>query len=229
MKRQVILLLILGIISLTARGQNSAKSTDVPCDTLKRTEVRPSEKRHPVNDYSGLNSLRARLANRSWDGRSESLKVHADTVDGTLLLEKASSDADIQSFDKAKRRGEDGIGNRYLDEVIEQGIPIGISMLVFFKGGGTELTDSSQTINIRNVADLANEYGLRILITGSADSATGSKERNEAVAMSRAQYIAGLLRSHGVPDGSIEIRSEGGVDRYSPSSANRNCRIELIL
>lgn len=50
-------------------------------------------------------------------------------------------------------------------------------VLVFFKGGGTELTDPSQMINIRNAAQMAKEYGFRIKVIGSADSATGTAER----------------------------------------------------
>ena len=217
MKRQVLLLLILGIISLTARGQSPAKTSDVQCDTMKTAGELKDAKRHPVNDYSGLNSLRARLANRSWDGHSDTTKVNKDSVYGKTPNENNSSSASADSSDGMKRRGEERTG------------PIGMSLLVFFNGGGTQMKEQFQTINIHNAAQLAKEYGFRIRVTGSADSATGSPERNDTVARSRAEFIADLLVKDGIPEDSIEIQSIGGVNSCVPASANRNCKIELLL
>lgn len=229
MKRQVLLLLILGIISLTARGQSPTKTSDVQCDTLKNSGQIQDAKRRPVNDYSGLNSLRARLANRSWDGHSDTTKVDKATVDGNVQANAQPDNANITYAEETKRRGEECTGKRYFDMVLNEGIPIGTPLLIFFKGGGTEFTDQSQMINIRNVAQLAKEYGFRIRVTGSADSATGSAERNAAVARTRAVFIADILKKEGVPEDCMEIQSVGGVDTYSPPSANRNCMIELVF
>ncbi len=66
-------------------------------------------------------------------------------------------------------------------------------------------------------------------MTGSADSATGSAEKNAAVAQGRAKYIADFLISQGVSEDCIEQSSVGGVNELSPASANRNCIIELLL
>ena len=91
------------------------------------------------------------------------------------------------------------------------------------------LTDSAQLINVKAVAELAKEYRFRIRVTGSADSATGSVEKNEAVAQSRAKYIADYLISEDVSEDCIEQSSVGGVNELSPAPANRNCIIELML
>ena len=92
-----------------------------------------------------------------------------------------------------------------------------------------ELTDSSQMINVKAVAELAKEYGFRIRITGSADSATGSIEKNEAIAQSRAKFIADYMVSQGISEECIGRSSVGGVNVFNPSKANRNCKIELRL
>ena len=229
MKRQVLLLLILGIISLTARGQCPVKGTDVQGDTVTRTEHKETDRKRPVNDYSGLNSLRARLANRSWDGHSDTTKIQNAVEDGKEVQENKPSAARQSVSRELERRGEESTGNRYFDKVISEGIPIGMPVLVFFKGGGTELTDPAQMINIRNTAQMAKEYGFRIRVTGSADSATGTAERNETVALRRAELIGNMLVKEGLPEDCIVIQSVGGVDSYSPPSANRNCTVELLL
>lgn len=229
MKRQVLMILLLCVISLMARGQNTNTSGDVQCDTLKKTEQRQKCQRTPVNDYSGLNSLRARLANRFWDGQSDMTKFQEAVENETVQVDEQAKVSDNVLPEAQKRRGEGSTGNRYFDEVVSSGIPIGAPLLVFFKGGGTVLTDSAQLINVKAVAELAKEYGLRILVTGSADSATGSAVKNEAVAQSRAKYIADYLISQGVSEDCIEQSSIGGVNELSPASANRNCKIELLL
>lgn len=229
MKRQVLLLLILGIISLTARGQCPVKGTDVKGDTVTRTEHKETDRKRPVNDYSGLNSLRARLANRSWDGHSDTTKIQNAVEDGKEVSENKPAAAGQSASRESERRGEGSTGNRYFDKVIREGIPVGMPVLVFFKGGGTELTDTAQMINIRNAAQMAKEYGFRIRVTGSADSATGTSERNETVARIRAEFIGNMLVKEGLPEDCIVIQSVGGVDSYSPPSANRNCTVELLL
>lgn len=229
MKRQVLLLLILGIISLTARGQCPVKGTDVQGDTVTRSEQKQTDRKRPVNDYSGLNSLRARLANRSWDGHSDTTKIQNAVEDGKEVLENKPSTARQSASRESERRGEESTGNRYFDKVIREGIPIGMPVLVFFKGGGTELTDPAQMINIRNAAQMAREYGFRIRVTGSADSATGTAERNETVARARAEFIRNMLMKEGVPEYCIEVHTVGGVNNFIPYSANRNCTLKLMM
>ncbi len=229
MKRQVLMILLLCVISLMARGQNANTSGDVQCDTLKKTEQRQKCQRTPINDYGGLNSLRARLANRFWDGQSDTTKFH-DAVDNETVQVVGQAKVSDNVLPEAQRRGGEGsTGIRDFDEVVSSGIPIGVPLLVFFKGGGTVLTDSAQLINVKAVAELAKEYRFRIRVTGSADSATGSVEKNEAVAQSRAKYIADYLISQDVSEDCIEQSSVGGVNELSPAPANRNCIIELML
>lgn len=229
MKRQVIMIILLCVFSIVARGQNTTTVSDVQGDTLKKTEQRQKCQRTPVNDYSGLNSLRARLANRFWDGRSDTTKFQ-DAVDERIVhVDGHAESSEIVSTVARKGRGEENTGNRYFDEIFSSGIPIGTPLLVFFKGGGTVPMDYAQLINVKAVAELAKEYRFRIRVTGSADSATGSVEKNEAVAQSRAKYIADYLISQGVSEDCIEQSSVGGVNELSPASANRNCIIELML
>jgi outer membrane protein OmpA-like peptidoglycan-associated protein len=104
-----------------------------------------------------------------------------------------------------------------------------VPTFVFFRLAGTYVTDSPQILSINTAADLAMARNLRVRITGAADSATGSPEKNADIALSRAEHVASLMKQRGVPEDRIEVVSEGGIAIYEPVSANRNCRIGLFM
>ena len=108
-------------------------------------------------------------------------------------------------------------------------MPVGAPVYVFFRLAGSYVTDSPQLLNIQSAARLAVAENLRVRITGAADSATGSSEKNAALALARAQHVAKLMKERGVPEDHIEIISEGGTAEHRPVEANRNCRIELFI
>ena len=116
----------------------------------------------------------------------------------------------------------------YLREMERGEVPVGAPVFVFFRLAGSYVTDAAQLLNIHAAAELAVSEGLLARITGAADSATGSAEKNAELALARAEHVAKLMRERGVPQERIEVRSEGGTASYEPLSANRNCRIELF-
>ena len=136
--------------------------------------VMQSNMAHERNNYSGLNALRKRLANKDWDGISDTTTVDS-LADSTATA-----------------------ANKYL-HVIKTGKKyIGAPIYFFFKIGTHELTENAQFINIKEVAEVIKKYGLQARIIGAADSETGTPEINERLSVERADYIAGLLKAHGV-------------------------------
>jgi len=117
----------------------------------------------------------------------------------------------------------------YLQEIGRGEVPLGPPVFVFFRLAGTYVTDSPQILAIHAAADLAVARNLKVRITGAADSATGSPEKNAALAKARAGHVATLMEKRGVPRERMEVLSEGGTADYEPVSANRNCRIELFM
>ena len=108
-------------------------------------------------------------------------------------------------------------------------VPVGPPVFVFFRLAGSYITDSAQMLSIQAAAELSVRENLLVRITGAADSATGSAEKNATLATARAEHVAKLFKERGVPEERIEVRSEGGITTYEPVSANRNCRIELFM
>ena len=217
---------------MTLRAQDT---TAVRQDVRIRQNYDCGCHQHPVNDYDGLNSLRQRLANPSWDGKVElfrSIGTGMKVEDGKIVpLSKKSESSDTVSPETSSAtsvQASDIALPPYLQKLGRGEVPLGPPVFIFFRLAGTHVTDSPQLLSVNAAADLAIAQNLRVRITGAADSATGSAEKNEAIAKARAEHVASLMMKRGVPDDRIEILSQGGTTSYEPLSANRNCRIELF-
>lgn len=175
----------------------------------------------PRNDYSGLNSLRARLNNKGWDGNPENMPK--------AMLKRG------EGYDKETEKAMDAFYNGELDELqiayltaMRDGTePIGAPVYFFFNIGTDHLTDVSQLLNIDELAKVAKTYNLKVKIIGAADSATGTDSINETLSSKRAAYIMRLMRDRGVASENIKTSHEGGIDDYSPVQANRNTCVIL--
>ena len=233
MKRHLIILSVLCLAAMTLRAQDT---TAVRPDVRIRQNCVCGCHQHPVNDYEGLNSLRKRLANPSWDGKSslfESIGTGFKFEDGRIVpLSKKSDSSDTGSPETSSAPSVQESANPrkpYFQQMERGEVPIGAPLFIFFRLAGTYVTDSPQLHSVNAAADLAIAQNLRVRITGAADSATGSTEKNEALAKDRAEHVALIMKKRGVPDDRIEILSQGGTISYEPLSANRNCRIELFI
>ena len=232
MKRHLIILSVLCLAAMTLRAQDT---TAVRLDVRIHQNCDCGCHQHPVNDYEGLNSLRQRLANPSWDGKSslfESIGTGLKFEDcRNVTLSKKSESSDTVSPETSSATSVQGSASPlkpYLQQMERGEVPIGAPVFIFFRLAGTYVTDSPQLLSVNAAADLAIAQNLRVRITGAADSATGSAEKNEALAKARSEHVASLMKKRGVPDDRIEILSQGGTTSYEPLSANRNCRIELF-
>ena len=233
MKRHLIILSVLCLSAMTLRAQDT---TAVRQDVRIRQNCDCGCHKHPVNDYEGLNSLRQRLANPSWDGKAElfrSIGTGMKVEDGKIVpLSKKSKSSNTVSPVTSSTTSVQGSASplkSYLQQMESGEVSIGAPVFIFFRLAGSYVTDSPQQLSVNAVADLAIARNLRVRITGAADSATGSPEKNASLAMERASHVSTLMKERGVPGDRIEIRSEGGTTLYTPVAANRNCKIELIL
>ena len=237
MKRYLIittLALVLG--ALTLQAQESTKVCPPSVDTSFRLTCACGCHYHPHNNYSGLNSLRARLADPSWDGKGFRLPDIGTGLrfeDGRIRPlarsgENAAAPAPVTSSAGSIQASDSAIPP-YLQEIGRGEVPLGPPVFVFFRLAGTHVTDSPQILAINAAADLAVSQNLRVRITGAADSATGTPGKNAALAKARAEHVATLMEKRGVPRERMEVLSEGGTADYEPVPANRNCRIELFM
>lgn len=87
----------------------------------------------------------------------------------------------------------------------------------------------SQLVNLDELVRVATKYGLTVKVTGAADSATGTVGINDALSVSRADYIASELNKRGLPSDRITKTGEGGISDYVPTEANRHSKVELFF
>ena len=82
-------------------------------------------------------------------------------------------------------------------------------------------------LNMKAVAEYAKEHPVRLVVTGYADSRTGSAEGNLKLSQRRADAVADELVRLGVQRNMIDVVAAGGVDALSPSDFNRRVTIEM--
>ena len=163
---------------------------------------------YPKNDYSGLNSLRARLAHKDWNGMGKPKTCRS--------LEYSFSVSDSVSW------------NKYVAEMTGGTKCIGSPVFFFFKIGTAQLVDVSQMANLDELARIAKAYHLKISVVGAADSATGNDGINNPLSKSRADYITQQLVARGIDKSMIISKSKGGIDKYSPIAVNRHTAVRLF-
>jgi outer membrane protein OmpA-like peptidoglycan-associated protein len=169
---------------------------------------------YPKNDYSGLNSLRARMANRGWDGNPSTMpkamqkRENADAPEETIF----SPDSTMNAYFYAMLNGKEYICT---------------PVYFFFHLGTDHLTEPNQLLNLEEIARIAKEHDLQVKIVGAADSATGTESINQELSRKRADFILRILLDKGVDSNRISTVYEGGIDMYSPIEANRNTCVLL--
>ena len=186
----------------------------------------------PVNNYSGLNSLRARLKNRRWDGKSP---LGGNGANGVASVDTLSG-----AWNNGYGLGKSGEAGGNLSDTIS--MPAGYITLVhsgnecigspvyfFFTLNTASLTDASQMLNLNELARVAKKYGLSVRVTGAADSSTGTTVINDSLSVSRAGFIAAELERRGVPSGMVVKTGRGGIADHLPAEANRHTKVELFF
>ena len=174
-------------------------------DRLKNAIFEEEKDGYPRNDYSGLNSLRTRLANRAWNGKSITQSATEYVDNPTDSIASGDSLSLMASVSKC----------------------IGSPIYFFFKIDTSDLTETSQLLNLDELARVTKAYHLRVTVTGAADSATGTVPINNSLSASRADYIYKELVKRGVDGSRISKVSQGGIDDYKPTEANRHTKVCL--
>lgn len=195
-------------------------------DRLSILKNKPDNKEftggYPKNNYSGLNSLRARLRNAQTDNdkpKDDTLFIH-----GTDTVYMAQGKTSIYRSDSSYQSN-DSIAS----SLLMNGRYVGPPIYFFFVLNTDRLTDNSQLVNLDGIAHIAQKHGLGVQIIGAADSATGNDSINNGLSQRRAAYMAGQLQQRGVDANRIETVSAGGIDDYKPMEANRNACVRLLI
>jgi OmpA-OmpF porin, OOP family len=104
---------------------------------------------------------------------------------------------------------------------------VGSSASVFFNINKSTIASKKDLVNVKNIAEYAKDANANLLVTGYADSATGSKAYNQKLSEKRAETVANELVKMGVSRDNIKTVGKGGVKDLSPVSYNRRATVEV--
>ena len=96
---------------------------------------------------------------------------------------------------------------------------------VFFNIGKSKIASRKDLQNVKALTEAAADK--KFVVTGYADSKTGSASFNQALSQKRAEAVADELVNMGVSRDKIEIVAKGGVDELTPISYNRRATVEI--
>ena len=98
---------------------------------------------------------------------------------------------------------------------------------VFFNIGQAKVASKKDLQNVSDLAKVAKDNNSKIVVTGYADSKTGSASYNQKLSEKRANTVADELVKMGVDRNNIEIVAAGGVNTLSPITYNRRATVEI--
>lgn len=102
-----------------------------------------------------------------------------------------------------------------------------IPVSVFFNINKSEIASKKDLVNIQVLADYAKANNLKMVVTGYADSDTGSAEYNQKLSEDRANTVAAELQKMGVDASKIATKANGGVADLTPVSFNRRATVQI--
>ena len=96
---------------------------------------------------------------------------------------------------------------------------------VFFNIGKSKIASRKDLQNVKALTETAKDG--KFVVTGYADSKTGSASYNQKLSQKRAETVADELVKMGVSRDNIEIVAKGGVNDLTPISYNRRATVEV--
>lgn len=184
--------------------------------------------KHSYKGYDMIYSLEAGLKFNL--GKSNWSKV--PDVDALMAMNKEQLDAlnaSLRDAQAENARLKNLLANQKpaeTKEVVKKELAT-TSQSVFFNIGKSKIASRKDLVNVKEVAKYAKENGNKIVVTGYADSRTGSKAFNQSLSQKRAETVANELVKMGVSRDNIVVKAAGGVNDLSPISYNRRATVEL--
>jgi len=155
-------------------------------------------------------------------------------VDALMAMNKEQMDALNQSLkeqqdENARLRDMLAAAQNKPAQVIENNAKevVSSSASVFFDINSAKVASRKDLVNVKELAEYAKNNNSKILVTGYADSKTGSAEYNQKLSEQRAQTVADELVKMGVNRDNIITEAKGGVDQLSPFSYNRRATVKV--
>lgn len=158
----------------------------------------------------------------------------APDMDAILANHKAQVDAlnaSIAGLEAENAALKDALAKKPKEVVKEVVKTVGefqtTSASVFFNINKSVIASKKDLVNVKELAEQAKKNNKKILVTGYADSKTGSPAYNKVLSERRAETVKKALIDMGVDAANIETVGQGGVADLTPYSYNRRAVVTL--
>lgn len=151
----------------------------------------------------------------------DAIKALSDAQIAALNAQLSDANAEIQRLKNHKCPQVTDGGSKTIKEFVSAPVS------VFFNLGKSTIASRKDVQNVADLAEVAKANNAKIVVTGYADSKTGSAEYNNKLSQKRAETVANELVKLGVDRSNIETVAAGGVSTLSPISYNRRATVTL--
>ena len=156
---------------------------------------------------------------------------NAPDIDAIMAMNKARLDALNAALAEQQaenaRLAEIAKNHKCPEPVIKVSKVVATKASVFFNIGMSRIASKKDLVNVKEMAEFAKENGKVVVVTGYADSKTGSAGYNQVLSEKRAKVVAEEIAKMGVSRDKIEVVAKGGVNELSPISYNRRVIVSL--
>jgi len=178
---------------------------------------------HDNNFYAEL-GLTFNLGKSTWDKVPDVDAIKALSQQEIDALRNQLNDANAENA-----RLRDMLANQ--KPVEEKAVTkyVGAPVSVYFNINKTDEGPSYEADlnDVKGLVEIAKENNSNLLVTGYADSATGSVERNQWLSEHRAEQVANEIVNMGFDRDKIETAAKGGVAILSPINLDRRATVEI--
>ena len=112
-------------------------------------------------------------------------------------------------------------------ETITETKVVAAPVSVFFNIGQSKIASKRELQNVSALTKVAKANNAKIVVTGYADSKTGSAKYNQTLSQKRADAVVNELVKMGISRDNIEVKAAGGVDTLNPANYNRRATVEI--
>uniref|UniRef100_A0AB33J5N4 OmpA family protein n=2 Tax=unclassified Prevotella TaxID=2638335 RepID=A0AB33J5N4_9BACT len=200
-------------------GWNSM-SNDIDGKASKPSTHRGWDKRD--NNLYGEIGLTFNLGKASWDKTPDvdAIKALSQSQIDALNAQLNDANAEIARL-KDMLANQKPVENKSVKEYVTTPVS------VFFNIGKSVVASKKDLVNVEALAKYAKDNNTNLLVTGFADSKTGTPEFNQALSERRANTVADALVNMGVDRDKIQTTGKGGVNELSPVSYNRRATVQV--
>ena len=196
--------------------------SDIDGGTIYDTNVRGWDT-HDNNLYAEL-GFNYNLGKATWNAVPD--------VDALMAQNQAALDAlnaKLRDAENENANLRNQLKNQPKVETVSQSVKelITTPISVFFNLDKIDIASQKDLVNVRAIAKYAKDNDRNLLVTGYADSATGSAAHNQELSENRAKTVAEELQKMGVDASKITTVGKGGVETLSPVSFNRRATVQV--